>query len=54
MAIAVPIASLIEELYLTDTIMRPQLVEQVLNMKPNYSHYDKMQKKYDAARAAKK
>ena len=53
-AIAVPIASLIEELYLTDTIKRPQLVEQVLNMKPNYSHYDKMQKKYDAARAAKK
>ncbi|MBO5732525.1 MAG: penicillin-binding protein 2 [Alistipes sp.] len=51
--IAVPIASLIEELYLTDTIKRPNLVEQVLNMTPNYSHYDKMQKKYDAARAAK-
>jgi penicillin-binding protein 2 len=51
--IAVPIASLIEELYLTDTIKRPNLVEQVLNMTPIYSHYDKMQQKYDAARAAK-
>lgn len=28
-AIALPIASLLEEYYLTDTITRPQLVEQV-------------------------
>jgi penicillin-binding protein 2 len=27
-----PIASLLEELYLTDTIKRPQLVEQVKNL----------------------
>ena len=29
---ALPIASLLEELYLTDTIKRPQLVEQVKNL----------------------
>ena len=50
-AIAVPIASLIEELYLTDTIMRPQLVEEVLNFTPNYYQYDKKQQRYDADRA---
>ncbi len=51
-AIAVPIASLIEELYLTDTITRPAMVERVLNFKPNYSVYDKKQRDYDARRAA--
>ena len=34
---AVPIASLIEEMYLTDTICRPELVEQVKKMKIDYS-----------------
>ena len=53
-AIAVPIASLIEELYLTDTIMRPQLVEEVLNYTPNYYQYDKKQQRYDADRAKSK
>jgi penicillin-binding protein 2 len=36
-SVAVPIASLIEELYLTDTIMRPALVEKVKNLKINYA-----------------
>lgn len=49
-AIAVPIASLIEELYLTDTIRRPAMLERVLNFKPNYARYDKMQREYDAER----
>ena len=50
--IAVPIASLIEELYLTDTITRPEMVEKVLNFKPNYSrNYDEKQRKYDLKRA---
>lgn len=40
-AIAVPIASLIEELYLTDTIKRPQMVEDVMNFRPNYTNYGK-------------
>ena len=53
-AIAVPIASLIEEMYLTDTIMRPQLVEEVLNFTPNYYQYDKKQQRYDADRAKSK
>jgi len=48
--IAVPIASLIEELYLTDTIRRPAMLERVLNFKPNYARYDKMQREYDAER----
>jgi penicillin-binding protein 2 len=39
--IALPIASLIEEMYLTDTITRPQMVEQVKNMKIYYPHYDR-------------
>ena len=47
-SIALPIASLIEELYLTDTITRPQMVEEVLNYQPNYSrNYDAKQRKYD-------
>ena len=49
-AIAVPIASLVEEMYLTDTIKRPELVEQVKNMELNYGYYDEMQRKYDLSR----
>ena len=45
--IAVPIASLIEELYLTDTIKRPELLDKVLNYKINYGYYDAKQRKYD-------
>ena len=52
-AIAVPIASLIEEMYLTDTIQRPELVERVKNAKPNYRLYDEKQRKYDAKRNKK-
>lgn len=50
-AIAVPIASLIEELYLTDTITRPEMVEFVKSYKPNYVYYDDLQRKYDLERA---
>ena len=49
-AIAVPIASRIEEMYLTDTIKRPQLVEEIKNTKLNYGYYDYQQQKYDASR----
>lgn len=49
-AIAVPIASLIEEMYLTDTIARPDMVERVKQFTPNYAHYDKMQRRYDEER----
>ena len=45
-----PIASLIEEMYLTDTIKRPQLVEEIKNTKLNYGYYDYQQQKYDASR----
>ncbi len=38
--VAVPIASLVEELYLTDTIMRPELVERIKKMKIDYPVYD--------------
>ena len=38
---ALPIASLIEELYLTDTITRPWLVEMVKQKKIYYPAYDK-------------
>ena len=52
--IALPIASLIEELYLTDTIMRPKMVEDVLNYQPKYSdNYDKKQREYDLKRNSK-
>ena len=44
-AAAVPIASLIEELYLTDTIRRPELVERVKKMKIKYPMYDKAKSK---------
>ena len=36
---AVPIASLLEEYYLTDTITRPHLVEYVKNLQPYYRQY---------------
>ena len=52
-AIAVPIASLIEEMYLTGTIERPELVERVKAAKPNYRIYDERQRKYDAKRNKK-
>ena len=43
---AVPIASLIEEMYLTDTITRPWLVEYVNNLKLDYyKAYDRHKKK---------
>jgi penicillin-binding protein 2 len=43
---AAPIASLIEELYLTDTVARPWLVEQVKNLKLDYYNaYDRKKKK---------
>ena len=45
--IAVPIASLIEELYLTDTIKRQEMLESVLNYKIDYGYYDAKQRKYD-------
>ncbi|MEG1611376.1 MAG: penicillin-binding transpeptidase domain-containing protein [Alistipes sp.] len=38
---ALPIASLIEEYYLTDTIRRVDMLEQVKNMTISYSAYDK-------------
>ena len=47
---AVPIASLIEELYLTDTIMRQDLLQEMLNMEIEYEYYDRMQQKYDDGR----
>lgn len=43
-SMAVPIASLIEEKYLTDTICRPQLLEYVKNTKISYPMYDKKRK----------
>ena len=52
-SIAVPIASLIEEMYLTDTIMRPEMIDQVKAFTPNYSSYDRKQQKYDAKRNKK-
>ena len=45
--IAVPIASLIEELYLTDTIKRQELLDKVLAYTINYGYYDAKQRKYD-------
>ena len=50
---AVPIASLIEELYLTDTIKRPELVERMKNLSLDYGYYDAKQDKYDKEREAK-
>ena len=38
---ALPIASLLEELYLTDTIRRPELVERIRNMLIYYPAYDR-------------
>ena len=45
--VAVPIASLIEELYLTDTIQRQEMLQKVLDYKINYGYYDAKQRKYD-------
>jgi penicillin-binding protein 2 len=50
---AVPIASLIEELYLTDTIVRQDLLQEMLNLEIDYEYYDRMQKKYDDERSKK-
>ncbi len=44
-SMAVPIASLIEEKYLTDTICRPELMEYVKRAKIDYPMYDKKKKK---------
>ncbi len=52
-AIAVPIASLIEEMYLTGSVERPELIERVKAAKPNYRIYDEKQRKYDAKRNKK-
>ena len=38
---ALPIASLLEEYYLTDTIRRPVLLDYVRNMTINYPAYDR-------------
>ncbi len=38
---ALPIASLLEEYYLTDTITRPHLVQRIKEMKINYPSYEK-------------
>jgi penicillin-binding protein 2 len=38
---ALPIASLLEEYYLTDTIRRPELLDRMKNMKINYPNYDR-------------
>ncbi len=40
-SVALPIASLIEELYLTDTIRRPELLKRIKQMKIFYPAYDK-------------
>lgn len=45
--VAVPIASLIEELYLTDTIQRQEMLQKVLDYKINYGYYDAKQREYD-------
>ena len=44
-SMAVPIASLIEEKYLTDTVCRPHLVEYVKKTKIAYPMYDRKRKK---------
>lgn len=44
-SVAVPIASLIEEKYLTGEIKRPELMEYVKNLNINYYNYDKKAKK---------
>ena len=41
---ALPIASLLEELYLTDTIRRPELVKRIKDMKIAYPVYDRKNK----------
>ena len=43
--VAAPIASLLTELYLTDTITRPELVERVKNMHISYPYYERQRAK---------
>jgi penicillin-binding protein 2 len=43
-SIAAPIASLIEEMYLTDTVVRHDLVRMVKSRKIDYSKYYKAKK----------
>jgi penicillin-binding protein 2 len=52
-AIAVPIASLIEEMYLTGTVERTELIKRVKETKPKYGIYEEKQRKYDAKRNKK-
>ena len=52
-AIAVPIASLIEEMYLTGTVERTELINRVKEAKPKYGLYEEKQRKYDAKRNKK-
>lgn len=47
-AIAAPIASLIEEMYLTGEISRPEMLEYVENYKIDYSNYREAQRKLNA------
>ena len=42
---AAPIASLITEMYLTDTISRPEVVDYVKNLKLSYPYYDRQRTK---------
>ena len=42
-SIAAPIAGLIVEQYLTDTLSRPELVRQVTNTTLSYPYYDRQQ-----------
>lgn len=44
-AIAAPIASLIVEQYLTDTIRRPYIIEAVKEKQISYPHYDRQQRR---------
>lgn len=44
-ATAVPIATLLEEMYLTDTITRPYLVDMIKNKQLNYYMYDRKRAK---------
>ena len=52
-AIAVPIASLIEEMYLTGTVERTELINRVKEAKPKYGLYEEKQRKYDVKRNKK-
>ncbi len=43
--VAAPIASLLIEKYMTDSISRPELMTKMLDMKIDYPHYDKKEQK---------